>query len=135
MSFLPASFEILAYILFAPMLLGITRLEAAVMGAVLGAVSPAVVVPRMVRLMEEGRGTREGVPQLILAGASCDDVFVIVLFSAFTGMAQGGSVNLAESWAFRYPSVPESCWVWLWAGSSVGSSTWPGTGDCRCGAA
>lgn len=96
MSFLPASFEILAYILFAPMLLGITRLEAAVMGAVLGAVSPAVVVPRMVRLMEEGRGTREGVPQLILAGASCDDVFVIVLFSAFTGMAQGGSVNLAE---------------------------------------
>ena len=96
MSFLPASFEILAYILFAPMLLGVTRLEAAVMGAVLGAVSPAVVMPRMVRLMEEGWGTREGVPQLILAGASCDDVFAIVLFSAFTGMARGGSVNLAE---------------------------------------
>lgn len=115
MSFLPASFEILAYILFAPMLLGITRLEAAVMGAVLGAVSPAVVVPRMVRLMEEGRGTREGVPQLILAGASCDDVFVIVLFSAFTGMAQGGSVNLAE-----FVGVPVSICTGILLGLAVG---------------
>ena len=115
MSFLPASFEILAYILFAPMLLGITRLEAAVMGAVLGAVSPAVVVPRMVRLMEEGRGTREGVPQLILAGASCDDVFVIVLFSAFTGMAQGGSVNLAE-----FVGIPVSICIGILLGLAVG---------------
>jgi len=115
MSFLPASFEILAYILFAPMLLGITQLEAAVMGAVLGAVSPAVVVPRMVRLMEEGRGTREGVPQLILAGASCDDVFVIVLFSAFTGMAQGGSVNLAE-----FVGIPVSICTGILLGLAVG---------------
>lgn len=115
MSFLPASFEILAYILFAPMLLGITRLEAAVMGAVLGAVSPAVVVPRMVRLMEEGRGTREGVPQLILVGASCDDVFVIVLFSAFTGMAQGGSVNLAE-----FVGIPVSICTGILLGLAVG---------------
>lgn len=115
MSFLPASFEILAYILFAPMLLGITRLEAAVMGAVLGAVSPAVVVPRMVRLMEEGRGTREGVPQLILAGASCDDVFVIVLFFAFTGMAQGGSVNLAE-----FVGIPVSICTGILLGLAVG---------------
>ena len=115
MSFLPASFEILAYILFAPMLLGITRLEAAVMGAVLGAVSPAVVVPRMVRLMEEGRGTREGVPQLILAGASCDDVFVIVLFSAFIGMAQGGSVNLAE-----FVGIPVSICTGILLGLAVG---------------
>lgn len=115
MSFLPASFEILAYILFAPMLLGITRLEAAVMGAVLGAVSPAVVVPRMVRLMEEGRGTREGVPQLILAGASCDDVFVIVLFSVFTGMAQGGSVNLAE-----FVGIPVSICTGILLGLAVG---------------
>lgn len=115
MSFLPASFEILAYILFAPMLLGITRLEAAAMGAVLGAVSPAVVVPRMVRLMEEGRGTREGVPQLILAGASCDDVFVIVLFSAFTGMAQGGSVNLAE-----FVGIPVSICTGILLGLAVG---------------
>lgn len=115
MSFLPASFEILAYILFAPMLLGIIRLEAAVMGAVLGAVSPAVVVPRMVRLMEEGRGTREGVPQLILAGASCDDVFVIVLFFAFTGMAQGGSVNLAE-----FVGIPVSICTGILLGLAVG---------------
>lgn len=115
MSFLPASFEILAYILFAPMLLGITRLEAAVMGAVLGAVSPAVVVPRMVHLMEEGRGTREGVPQLILAGGSCDDVFVIVLFSAFTGMAQGGSVNLAE-----FVGIPVSICTGILLGLAVG---------------
>lgn len=115
MSFLPASFEILAYILFAPMLLGITRLEAAVMGAVLGAVSPAVVVPRMVRLMEEGRGIQEGVPQLILAGASCDDVFVIVLFSAFTGMAQGGSVNLAE-----FVGIPVSICTGILLGLAVG---------------
>lgn len=115
MSFLPASFEILAYILFAPMLLGITRLEAAVMGAVLGAVSPAVVVPRMVRLMEEGRGTREGVPQFILAGASCDDVFVIVLFSVFTGMDQGGSVNLAE-----FVGIPVSICTGILLGLAVG---------------
>lgn len=93
MSFLPASCEILAFVLFAPALLGVGRAEAAVMGAVMGAVSPAVVVPRMVRLMDTGYGTGKGIPQLILAGASCDDVFVIVLFSSFTGMAQGGGVR------------------------------------------
>lgn len=83
MSFVPASFEICGYILFAPMILGVTRVEAAVMGAVMGAVSPAVVVPRMVKLMEEGYGTKKGIPQMILAGASCDDIFVIVLFTTF----------------------------------------------------
>ena len=86
MSCVPASCEILAFFLFAPYLLGVTRIEAAVMGAVLGAVSPAVVVPRMVQLMETGYGTDKSIPQLILAGASCDDIFVIVLFTAFTGM-------------------------------------------------
>ena len=95
MSFVPASFEIVAYILFAPLVLGLTRVEAAVMGSVLAAVSPAVVVPRMVQLMEEGRGTKQHIPQMILAGASLDDVFVIVLFSTFTGMAQGGSADLS----------------------------------------
>ena len=75
MSFLPASFEILGYVLLAPVLLGITRVEAAVMGAVLGAVSPAVVVPRMVSLMEQKYGTKKAIPQMILAGASCDDIF------------------------------------------------------------
>ena len=94
LSFLPASFEILAYVLLAPLVLNIRWEEAAVMGAVLAAVSPAVVVPRMVKLMEEGWGTGKHIPQMILAGASLDDVFVIVLFSTFTGIAQGGSASL-----------------------------------------
>lgn len=89
MSFLPASFEIAAFVLLAPVVFGVSRLEAAIMGSVLGAVSPAVVVPRMVRLMEEGRGVGKGVPQLVPAGTSLDDVFVIVLFGTFLGMAQG----------------------------------------------
>lgn len=96
MSCLPASFEILGYFLFAPYLLGITRIEAAVMGAVLGAVSPAIVVPRMVQLMEQKYGTEKSIPQLILAGASCDDIFVIVLFTTFANMAQGGHANAKD---------------------------------------
>ena len=103
MAFVPATFEVLAVVLFAPGILGITRVEAAVMGAVLGAVSPAVVVPRMVRLMEEGRGTKQGIPQMIMAGASCDDVYVIVLFSTFTRIAQGGGARLAD-----FAAVPVS---------------------------
>ncbi|MBQ5333324.1 MAG: cation:proton antiporter [Oscillospiraceae bacterium] len=98
MSFLPAAFEITGYVIFAPIIFGISRSEAAVMGAVLSAVSPAVVVPRMVKLIEEKRGTKTGVPQLILAGASCDDIFVIVLISAFLTMAQSGSFNAASLW-------------------------------------
>lgn len=94
MSFLPAVFEIAAYVLIAPLLLPVTRTEAAVMGAVLSAVSPAVVVPRMVQLMEEKRGTNKSIPQLILAGASLDDVFVIVLFSSLVGLAQGNAVSV-----------------------------------------
>ena len=96
MSCVPASCEILAFFLFAPGILGVTRIEAAVMGAVLGAVSPAVVVPRMVQLMDAKYGTDKSIPQLILAGASCDDIFVIVLFSTFLGMAQGGHANLMD---------------------------------------
>ena len=92
----PASFELLGYVLFAPMILGGNRIEAAVMGAVLAAVSPAVVVPRMVKLMESGYGTKKSIPQMILAGASCDDIFVIVLFSTFSGMAQGGSARVMD---------------------------------------
>ena len=93
MSFVPASCEIVAFVLFAPAILGVSRIEAAVMGAVLGAVSPAVVVPRMVALMDANYGTAKSIPQLVLAGASCDDIFVIVLFSTFVGMAQGGDAN------------------------------------------
>ena len=94
LSFLPASFEILGYFLFAPLFLGVSKIEAAVMGAVLGAVSPAVVVPRMLALMEEQYGTGKSIPQMILAGASCDDIFVIVLFSTFVGMARGGQADV-----------------------------------------
>lgn len=96
MSFVPACFEILGYFLIAPYLLGVNGIEAAVMGAVLSAVSPAVVVPRMVSLIETKYGTEKGIPQMILAGASCDDIFVIVLFSTFVVMAQGGSVDIVS---------------------------------------
>ena len=96
MCFLPASFEIAGMLLLAPGLLGISALEAAVLGAVIAAVSPAVVVPRMLRLMEEKRGTAHGIPQLIMAGASVDDVFVIVLFTCFTGLLAGGTFSPAD---------------------------------------
>lgn len=96
LSCVPAGCEILGYVLLAPKLLGISPVEAAVTGAVLSAVSPAVVVPRMVRLIDERRGTDKSIPQMILAGASCDDVFVIVLFSTFTSMAQGGQARAAD---------------------------------------
>lgn len=103
MCFVPASFELIGMILFAPKLLGISVLEAAVMGAVLAAVSPAVVVPRMVKLMEEGRGVDKNIPQLILAGASVDDVYVIVLFTTFIGMMQGNGVSIV-----RFVNIPIS---------------------------
>ena len=86
MSFIPATFEIIGYVIFAPVLLKINRVEAAVMGAVLAAVSPAVVVPRMVSLIEQKYGTQKAIPQMIMAGASCDDIFVIVLFTTFLSM-------------------------------------------------
>lgn len=115
MSFVPASFEILGYVLFAPLVLGINHTEAAVMGAVLGAVSPAIVVPRMVELNEKKYGTSKSIPQLILAGASCDDVFVIVLFTAFTGMAQGGSVS-----ALDFLNIPVSIVLGVALGALTG---------------
>ena len=115
MSFMPASFEILAFILFAPGILGVTRMEAAVMGAVLGAVSPAVVVPRMVQLMESRYGTEKSIPQLILAGASCDDIFVIVLFTTFTGMAKGGSANWSD-----FANIPVSIILGIALGALTG---------------
>ncbi|MEG2774051.1 MAG: cation:proton antiporter [Acetivibrio sp.] len=96
MCFVPACFEILGMVILAPKLLGMKVLDAAIMGAVVGAVSPAVIVPKMLKLMEEGYGRKKGIPQLLLAGASVDDVFVIVMFSAFTGLAQGGSLSPAS---------------------------------------
>lgn len=103
MCFVPASFELIGMIAFAPKLLGVSIPEAAVMGAVLAAVSPAVVVPRMVKLMEEGYGTKKGIPQLILAGASVDDVYVIALFTTFVSMIQGKGVSIV-----RFANIPVS---------------------------
>lgn len=96
MSFLPASFEILAYVVFAPLILGVSMSEAAIIGSVLAAVSPAVVVPRMVHLTENRYGTDKAIPQMIMAGASCDDIFVIVLFTTFLGIQQGQSAQLKD---------------------------------------
>lgn len=96
MCFVPACAEILGTVILAPRLLGVTMLEAAVIGSVIAAVSPAVVVPRMIRLMEEGYGKNKSIPQLILAGASVDDVFVIVVFGAFTALAATGEMSVAS---------------------------------------
>ena len=115
MCFVPASFELLGMLLLAPRFLGMTLLEAAVMGAVLAAVSPAVVVPRMVRLMEEGYGTAKGIPQLILAGASVDDVYVIVLFSTFIGMMQGQGASV-----IRFVNIPVSILLGIGLGLLLG---------------
>lgn len=115
MSFVPATCEIAGYILFAPLLLGINRIEAAVMGAVLGAVSPAVVIPRMVMLMEEKYGTKKAIPQMIMAGASCDDIFVIVLFTTFLSMAQGGSADIID-----FVNIPVSIVLGILLGAVTG---------------
>ena len=96
MCFLPACFEIIGMIIIAPIMFGISQLDAAILGAVIGAVSPAVIVPRMIKLIDEGYGTKQGIPQMILAGASVDDVFVIVMFTTFTGIAQGQGVSIRE---------------------------------------
>lgn len=115
MCFLPASFELLGMILLAPKLMGLSVLEAAIMGSVLAAVSPAVVVPRMVKLMDEGYGTRQGIPQLILAGASVDDVYVIVLFSTFVGMMQGTGTSVIS-----FVNIPVSIFLGIVIGLALG---------------
>ncbi|MCQ2524503.1 MAG: cation:proton antiporter [Lachnospiraceae bacterium] len=115
MCFVPASLELIGILLFAPRLLGLSMLESAVLGAVLAAVSPAVVVPRMVKLMEEGYGTKASIPQLILAGASVDDVYVIVLFTTFIGMLQGEGVSV-----MRFVNIPVSIVLGIIAGYLMG---------------
>lgn len=115
MCFVPANFELMGMILLAPRLLGISLLEAAIMGAVLAAVSPAVVVPRMVRLIEEGYGADKNVPQLILAGASVDDVYVIVLFTTFIGIIQGDGISI-----IRFINIPISIVLGIVIGLFVG---------------
>lgn len=115
MCFVPASFELIGMILLAPKLMGLTVLEAAIMGAVLAAVSPTVVVPRMVKLMDEGYGVNEGIPQLILAGASVDDVYVIVLFSTFVGMMQGEGASI-----LKFVNIPISIFLGIAIGLLIG---------------
>lgn len=116
----PATCELLAFVIFAPMILNISRVDAAVMGAVLAAVSPAVVVPRMVHLMESGYGTEKSIPQMILAGASCDDIYVIVLFplcwngTGWTGQCPGFC---------EYPGIdPDGCVVRCIGGLAAGAA-------------
>lgn len=115
MCFVPACFEMAGMILLAPRILGISTLDAAIMGAVVAAVSPAVVVPKMIKLMEEGYGVKQGIPQLILAGTSVDDVFVIVMFTAFTGLAQGEAVSLKS-----FVNVPLSVITGILVGLTAG---------------
>ena len=111
MCFVPATFEILGMIIFAPKFLGLGLLDSAILGTVIAAVSPAVVVPKMLKLMEDEYGTKEGIPQLIMAGASVDDVFVIVLFTSFIGLASNGTFS-----ALNLIKIPTS----IFFGISVG---------------
>ena len=115
MCFIPASFEIIGMIILAPKLFEVSVLEAAIMGSVVAAVSPAVIVPKMIRLIEEGYGVKKGIPQLILAGASVDDVFVIVLFAAFTGLAQGERISVMS-----FVNIPVSILLGILVGFLVG---------------
>ena len=103
LSFLPATFEVIAITIFAPIIFNISRLEAALLGAVLGAVSPAVVIPKMTELIENGYGKDKSIPEMILAGASLDDIFVIVLFSSFLSANQSGAIDLLS-----FASIPIS---------------------------
>lgn len=117
MCFVPATFEMIGMIILAPRLLSVSLIEAAVIGAVVAAVSPAVVVPKMIKLIEDGYGTKQGIPQLILAGASVDDVYVIVMFTAFTSLAQGGNVSVMS-----FVNIPVSIMFGIIIGIIIGKA-------------
>ena len=116
MCFVPACVEMLGTILFAPVLLGVSLLDAAIIGSVIAAVSPAVIVPRMIKLIEEGYGKEKSIPQMILAGASVDDVFVIVVFTAFTTLAATGEISVAS-----FLQIPVSIFLGILSGCIVGA--------------
>lgn len=116
MCFVPACVEILGTVLLAPILLGVSVIDAAIIGSTIAAVSPAVIVPRMIKLMDEGYGTDKSIPQLILAGASVDDVFVIVVFTAFTTLASTGNVSAAS-----FLQIPVSIILGIVLGCAVGT--------------
>lgn len=116
MCFVPASIEIVGTIILAPILLGVTVLEAAIIGSVIAAVSPAVIVPRMIKLIDEGYGKNHSIPQLILAGASVDDVFVIVVFTALISLASTGTISV-----INFLQIPVSILMGICIGTAVGS--------------
>lgn len=116
MCFVPACIEMVGTIIFAPLLLDVSILDAAIIGSVMAAVSPAVVVPRMIKLIEDGYGTDKSIPQLILAGASVDDVFVIVVFTALTTLASTGEVS-----AISFIQIPTSILLGVLLGGVVGN--------------
>ena len=116
MCFVPACAEILGTVLFAPVLLKVSFLEAGIIGSVIAAVSPAVIVPRMIKMIDEGYGTNKSIPQLILAGASVDDVFVIVIFTALTTLASTGTIS-----AGSFTQIPISIALGILLGFAVGA--------------
>ena len=116
MCFIPACAEILGTVLLAPVLLKVSFLEAGIIGSVIAAVSPAVIVPRMIRMIDEGYGTNKSIPQLILAGASVDDVFVIVIFTALTTLASTGTIS-----AGSFAQIPISIALGILLGFAVGA--------------
>lgn len=113
--FLPATFEIIGFLLFAPLLMHVTLLQAGILGAVMGAVSPAVTVPRLSKYIDEGWGVKKGIPQMLIAGASADDVYVIVIFTTLVRLEAGGSVNAAS-----FLEIPESIILGILLGIVMG---------------
>ena len=115
MCFVPASFEIIGTVIFAPLLFGISYIEAALIGSVIAAVSPAVVVPRMLKVMNEGYGADKQIPQIILAGASADDVYVIVLFTSLSTIVSGGNASVTD-----FIQIPTSILLGILVGIAIG---------------
>lgn len=113
--FVPATLELLAFLLFAPYLMGVTRLQAAILGAVMGAVSPAVTIPRLTQMIDEGYGVKKGIPQMLIAGASADDIYVIVIFTTLVGMEAGDRVN-----ALSFLKIPTEILLGILAGILLG---------------